>query len=527
MAVSLVDLLRRSAAVVPTARAVSQPGGVSITYRALESASAALAAKLRSRRGDRVGVLAPKSVDTVVALWAAMRTGAAYVPLDPGAPAARVAHIARDCGMTSLLASASMSDSVAAIRAALPDIQVVSLDGAAQEADDPVGGRRLAQSPVNVRDLAYILYTSGSTGVPKGVMVSHGAALGFVDWVMETLDLRHTDVLSNHAPFHFDLSVLDLYGAAAAGAEVVVLDEEIVRFPLLSADALEQSRITVWYSVPGALRRMMRTGALSGKNLSALRAVLFAGEVYPVDELHALQAALSPSVRLMNLYGPTETNVCTFWEVPPAGTWREESPPIGVDCSSCEGVVVDEDLRPVPEGEKGELLIRGATLMTGYWGDAERTQRSFVRDFVYPQLGDLFYRTGDLVSRDPRGWYKFHGRRDHMVKVRGYRIELGEIESALHAIDGVREAAVVAVQREQRGGGEETELVAFVALTGQRDDDGDRVIHAELARTLPKYMVPAEIRRVDALPQTSSGKVDRQSLLTIARLPSKQGEGNG
>jgi acyl-coenzyme A synthetase/AMP-(fatty) acid ligase len=173
------------------------------------------------------------------------------------------------------------------------------------------------------------------------------------------------------------------------------------------------------------------------------------------------------------------------------------------------------------------LLIRGATLMTGYWGDAERTQRSFVRDFVYPQLGDLFYRTGDLVSRDPRGWYKFHGRRDHMVKVRGYRIELGEIESALHAIDGVREAAVVAVQREQRGGGEETELVAFVALTGQRDDDGDRVIHAELARTLPKYMVPAEIRRVDALPQTSSGKVDRQSLLTIARLPSKQGEGNG
>ena len=527
MAVSLVDLLRRAAAAAPTARAVSQPGGACITYGQLDQASAVLAARLRSRRGDRVGVLAPKSVDTVVALWAAMRTGAAYVPLDPTAPAARAAHIARDCGMTSLLASASMGDALAAIREAVPDIQIVPIDGAAQAASEGPGGhgRQVAASPVNVRDLAYILYTSGSTGVPKGVMVSHGAALGFVDWVMETLDLRPADVLSNHAPFHFDLSVLDLYGAVAAGAEVVVLDEEIVRFPLLSADALEQSRITVWYSVPGALRRMIRAGALSGRNLSALRAVLFAGEVYPVEELHALQAALSPSVRLMNLYGPTETNVCTFWEVPAAGTWHEESPPIGIDCSSCEGVVVDEDLRPVAHGEKGELLIRGATLMAGYWGDAERTARGFVRDFVYPQLGDWFYRTGDLVSRDPRGWYKFHGRRDHMVKVRGYRIELGEVESALHALDGVREAAVVAAPRAQRTGGPETELIAFVVFTGEATGDEQQAVQRALARTLPKYMVPAEIRRMDGLPQTSSGKVDRQSLLAAAQTPSvSQGE---
>ena len=519
MAVSLVDLLRRAALSVPNGLAVSQPGGPRLTYEALERSSAALAAKLRSQRGDRVGVLGPKSVDTVIGLWAAMRTGAAYVPLDPTAPAARVAHIARDCGMTSLLASDSLAESAAAIQDAVPDLQVVTLDNASQATNErPCGGpSQLSPSPANARDLAYILYTSGSTGVPKGVMVSHGAALGFVDWVVETLGLHAGDVLSNHAPFHFDLSVLDLYGAAAAAAEVVILDEEIVRFPILAADALERSRISVWYSVPGALRRMLRAGALAGRDLSALRAVNFAGEVYPVDELHALQAALPPSVRLLNLYGPTETNVCTFWEVPPPGQWQEESPPIGVDCSSCESVVVDEQLRPVAPGEKGELLVRGATLMTGYWGDAERTARSFVADFLHPQLGDRLYRTGDLVSRDARGWYRFHGRRDHMVKVRGYRIELGEIEAALHALEGVREAAVVAVPRDQVGGGQETELVAFVVLAERADHrEAATSITQGLGRTLPKYMVPGEIRWIEALPLTSTGKVDRQALLRVA-----------
>ena len=163
------------------------------------------------------------------------------------------------------------------------------------------------------------------------------------------------------------------------------------------------------------------------------------------------------------------------------------------------------------------MLVRGATLMTGYWGDAERTARSFVADFLHPQLGDRFYRTGDLVSRDARGWYRFHGRRDHMVKVRGYRIELGEIEAALHALEGVREAAVVAVPRDQAGGGQETELVAFVVLAERADHrEAATSITQGLGRTLPKYMVPGEIRWIEALPQTSTGKVDRQALLGVA-----------
>ncbi len=523
MPLSLVDLLRRSAATCPQRPAVALPGGPALSYAELERESARIAAVLVAlgvRRGDRVGLVVPKSTHAVVGLWGVLRAGAAYVPIDPASPPRRAAFIAANCAMAAILASGELGETVAAIRETVPGIRIVplhgeELDGIAARPEDVLAanaadGVRFPNA--NVRDLAYILYTSGSTGEPKGVMVSHGAALSFVEWGAWRFELGPEDVLSNHAPLHFDLSTFDLFAAALVGAKVVVLDEETVRFPIAAAGLLESEKITTWYSVPGALRGMLRRGRLAQRDLRYLRTVLFAGESYPAEELHALQAVM-PEVTLYNLFGPTETNVCTCWRVPPAGTWSFPAIPIGWDCENCEGVVVGPDLKPVPDGTPGELLVRGGTLMEGYWGDAEHTAAAFVPDFLHPHLGDQLYRTGDVVSRQPDGSYALHGRVDHMVKIRGYRVELGEIESALHRVEGVVDAAVVAVER-RHADGPETELVAFVSAA--EGADGEARLRRQLAERLPKYMVPAEFRWLDRLPSTSTGKVDRQALAAAA-----------
>lgn len=523
MALTLVDLLRNAASAHPGRPAVGTSDGSALTYSELDQRSARIAATLRRfgiGRGDRVGILIPKSLESVVGVWGALRVGAAYVPIDPATPLQRAAFIAANCAMSGVLVSSASQQTITAVQGAVPGIRVVHVDerngqhaAGAETADDDAArqGRQLFETAnVNSRDLAYILYTSGSTGVPKGVMVSHAAALSFVEWAACRFGVRADDVLSNHAPLHFDLSTFDIFGAAWAGAKVVVLDDETVRFPIVSANVLERERITVWYSVPGALRRMVRLGRLAGRDLASLRVVLFAGESYPADELRALQCIL-PAATLFNLFGPTETNVCTYWQVPPVGRWSHSSIPIGIDCENCQSVVVNSELKPVADGTPGELLVRGGTLMEGYWGDAGRTNAAFVPDFLYPHLADRFYRTGDIVSRRQGGEYVFHGRADHMVKVRGYRVELGEVEDALHHAAGVTEAAVVAVDRDA-GEGPHTELVAFVVpVRGDDSETTDRV-RRHLSEILPKYMIPVEFCCLPSLPMTSTGKVDRRKL---------------
>jgi amino acid adenylation domain-containing protein len=526
MAVSLVDLLERAARTFPERPAVGVPGGTCLTWAELERASRALAESLQGcgvRKGDRVGLAIQKSAASVVSVWGILRAGAAYVPTDPTAPVARSSYVAANCNLAALVYTEETADLASHASPHVPGMATLLCEpsGALREITGAGPIERRAAGPTfpstNVRDLAYILYTSGSTGTPKGVMLSHGAALSFVDWAVNTLGLRSTDILSNHAPLHFDLSTFDLFAAAAVGAKVVVLDEEVVRFPMASADVMERESISVWYSVPGALRRMARMGKLSERALSQLRMVLFAGEPYPIDELRNLQKAL-PKVELYNLYGPTETNVCTWWRVPERLADVLTQIPIGFDCSSCEGVVVDEELQPVPDGELGELLVRGGTLMDGYWGDPERTARAFTPDLLYPHLPGRMYRTGDLVRRRSDGAYDFHGRRDHMVKIRGYRVELGEIESALLRVPGIREAAVVAKPEDGANTESDCRLAAFIVPENRSTDEDPRavlgadVVCAQLGLTIPKYMIPAEIHFLDSLPTTSNGKVDRLSL---------------
>ncbi|MDH5536887.1 MAG: AMP-binding protein, partial [Betaproteobacteria bacterium] len=350
----LVELLEKSARIHAERPAVAELTGPALRYSELERASRALAAQLVAwgiGRGERVAILAPKSIEAVVAIWAVLRAGAAYVPIDPNGPPRRAAQIASDCDVQVILGSGDRGEIAEAVRQAVRRARLVQIHGKGElrGADrTPAFDAQRADAgpdlpPVSAQDLAYVLYTSGSTGTPKGVMISHGAARAFVSWATEKTRLCADDVLSGHAPFHFDLSVFDLFASVCAGAKLVILDEETVRFPMAAASALEEQGLTVWYSVPGALRAMLRSGRLAERTLDRLRVVIFAGEVYPVADLHALQRAL-PAVTLFNWYGPTETNVCTYWQVPPDGSWSHESAPIGVLCEGREGVVVDAAL---------------------------------------------------------------------------------------------------------------------------------------------------------------------------------------
>ncbi len=496
-------------------------GSDSLSYRDLDAWSDRLAAVLVAHgvaRGDRVGIFVGKSIGAVVGIYGVMKAGAVYVPIDPGAPAARAAYVVENCGIRVLLTSGRKSDAAAEILAKGARLErLVLLDEASWNGDLSIPmipwadvlahpGNAPALDAIET-DLAYILYTSGSTGVPKGVMISHRNSLTFVDWAHEAVGVTGDDRLSSHAPLHFDLSVFDLFVACKAGATLVLVPDGLSSFPFRLAEWIEKEKISVWYSVPTILSLLVRSGDLGRFRYPSLRTIIFAGEVFPVKHLRDLMT-LVPGAVYFNFYGPTETNVITYYRVPPIPEDRTAPIPIGRACANMEVFAVTDDGRQVARpGDVGELYARGSFVAQGYWGDEEKTQRNFVANPLSRGFRETAYRTGDIVTFDDEGNYVFLGRRDDMVKSRGYRIELGDVEMTLYRHASVREAAVVALPDAAIG----NRLVAFVVLTGDAGDDAED-LHAFCGEHLPRYMVPESIELRESLPKTSTGKVDKVEL---------------
>ncbi|HEY7661148.1 MAG TPA: amino acid adenylation domain-containing protein [Actinomycetota bacterium] len=509
-------LLERSAESVPDRIAV-RCDGAELSYAELERRSSGIAATLVDagvEPGDRVGLYVPKSVDTVAAIYGIMKAGAAYVPIDPSSPVLRAATIAGDCTVAAMVTTPDRLPQLAEglgdhrPRCALLVGDVGSADGGSIPsiglADAADAGGPDPRVPVVDTDLAYILYTSGSTGTPKGVMLTHRHAITFVEWCASTIGTQPDDRFSNHAPFHFDLSVFDLYVAAYGGASVSIVPERRAYFGRDLASFLREESITVWYSVPSALMLIARA-VDEGESFPSLRAVVFAGEVYPTKHLRALMSVV-PAAELWNLYGPTETNVCTAYRVTEL---EDDAPiPIGRAIENTEVVAVTDDGRAAGVDEEGELYVRGSTVMKGYWGNPERSAEVLVPHPLRSDVVDPVYRTGDLVRLRPDGDYDFLGRRDHQIKSRGYRIELGEVEAALHADPRVDVAVAIAVPHEDWG----TAIVAYV-VPKQADEVPTEIdVKRHAAQRLPRYMVPARVEIRDELPRTSTGKVDRRTV---------------
>jgi amino acid adenylation domain-containing protein len=514
----LHHLLIESAARYPDRTAVVDRAQ-SMTYRELDESSARLAGELAARGagpGSRVGLYLDKSLHAIVAVWAVLRAGAAYVPLDVASPVKRVARIVENGDLCGILATPKRW-SMLAPALALPPAFVGSARAASRPAEieftfetlDPSrvpatdGGRRAEEHDPS--RAAYILYTSGSTGQPKGVVLSHRAALSFVDWAAETTQLGPTDVVSSHAPLHFDLSAFDLFSTCRAGGTVALVPPELNVFPRNLADWIAAQRITVWYSVPSLLSRLALSGRLERHDWSHLRQIVFAGEVFPVAHLRRLREQI-PGARYWNWYGPTETNVCTAYAVNALPPEQTAPVPIGTACANCALLVLDDAGRVCVPGETGELYVSGPSLMSGYQAMPEATAQALVARGEGSDSA-LWYRTGDLVREDAVGLLHLVGRRDGMIKSRGYRIELGEIESVLHQHPGVAEAAAIALPDEESG---HVIRAAAVAKAGHALDAGK--LSAFCAERLPAYMIPLSIVVRGSLPRGSTGKVDRLRL---------------
>ncbi|MGA8151696.1 MAG: amino acid adenylation domain-containing protein [Terriglobales bacterium] len=514
-AVSLADYLESSAERFPKRTAVMDPDGAETSYEELNSCADRVAAFLATRGvgpGDRVAVFLPKSSLAVMTIFGILKTRAAYVPIDWTAPPDRVRAILGDCKTKALFTTATLANGLEGATE-LPATIVVTRcpDGSGSSAIrgantwEEVQEQRLPTVSCEGRsreDLAYILYTSGSTGIPKGVMLSHGNALSFVDWCSSVFQPTEDDRFSSHAPFHFDLSVLDLYVSLKHGASVHLIDDTTGKNPKKLTTFVAERRLTVWYSTPSILHLMTSFGNLQQVECSSLRIVLFAGEVFPIKHLREL-TKLWPHVRYCNLYGPTETNVCTYaWVPSQIPEDRREPYPIGWPCSHCSAVVLDEDGGEVIRGGEGILYIAGESVFQGYWNRPKENSAAFRE-----RNGVRWYCTGDVVREQPDDGYVYCGRRDRMVKRRGYRIELDDIERALYRHDGIRKAAVIAVET----AGADLKIVAFLEAQGE-PRPGIIEMKVFCGRYLPAYMSPDVFTFADSLPRTSTDKTDYQAL---------------
>ncbi len=491
------QLVQAQAERTPDAVAV-EFGGRRLTYQELDRRANQLAHALRERGvgpETRVGLCVERSLEMAVGLLGILKAGGAYVPLDPGYPPARLAFMLEDSAPAVLLTQRHLVE-----RLAPKGTPTLCLDSQWPElsslrADAPEASAR----PDNA---AYVLYTSGSTGQPKGVVITHRALGNHMAWILSAFGFGPADKVLQKTPLSFDASVWECWAPLMSGGRLVIAAPDAHRDGVALLEEVTRGQVTVLQLVPSLLRVLLEDKGLS--RATSLRWLFCGGEALPVELEHQLRARL-PSVTLVNLYGPTEATIdATSWRCPSSGLGR--TVPIGRPISNTQLYLLDTSLRPVPVGVVGELYLGGEGLARGYLHRPELTAERFIPHPFSDSPGARLYQTGDLARYLPDGSVEYLGRRDSQVKVRGFRVELGEVEAALAKHPEVREAVVVV--REDNPG--VRRLVAYV--TGEPRAPGVDALRAFLEERLPAHMVPSAFVALESLPLSPNGKVDRKAL---------------
>ena len=519
----LQDLLTVQAERRPEADALVFKG-LSTTYAELEQRSNRLARALQSAgcsHGDRVALLLPKSPQAIVAMFAALKADCIYVPIDTASPVARIQRILQKCECRCILAeqsTASLLNELLTQGSVVNSTRVGWLDNGA-----PLSGRvspafswrdveALSDAPIDSTArpcaAAHILFTSGSTGMPKGVVITHESVIHFVRWATAYFGMNPEDRISGHPPLHFDLSTFDIYGTMAAGAQLHLLAPETSLLPHKLADFMREARLTQWFSVPWVLQQMAKFDVVRQNDFPDLKRVLWCGEKFPTPFLMYWMKRL-PHVTFDNLYGPTEATIASsYYRVAYCPQDETVEVPIGLPCKGELLLVLDDQLRPVRPGEVGDLYIGGIGLSPGYWNDPEKTSEVFRPNPYSSNPRDRLYKTGDLARMGDDGLFYLVGRSDSQIKSRGYRIELGEIEAAIYALPGVQDAAVVALESEDP----DTRSIACAYVAHPGIDLSPLALKKKLTEVLPGYMLPQRWMSLSRLPRNNNGKTDRPLL---------------
>ncbi|WP_210587076.1 non-ribosomal peptide synthetase [Streptomyces sp. GESEQ-35] len=510
---TLDELVRRQVAASPDVVAVIADDSTELTYGDLDARINALAHLLVEegvRVGDRVAVALPRSADLVVALAAVIRAGAAYVPIDPDYPAERVKHILADAEPRAVITdrhTAGVHHHVLTdhpVRNLFIDDELVRQHLDAGVIDPPQVSR-----PLLPADAAYVIFTSGTTGRPKGVQITHRAIVNRLLWMRDLYRIGAPDRVLLKTPFTFDVSVWEFFLPLVTGAVVIVAQEGGHKDPQYLLEVIDRRAVTITHFVPSMLQAFLTSDA-DRTSVDSVRRVFCSGEALPVSPA-AGAVALFENAHLHNLYGPTEAAVdVTAHPVVQAELVDAVGVPIGVPVANTTARVLDTWLRPVPVGVAGELYLGGVQLADGYVARAGLTADRFVAD-PFSDQGARLYRTGDVVRWNSQGQLEYLGRSDDQVKIRGYRIEPGEISAVLEQHPGVSGAAIATLDH-PAGGKYLAAYVTTASATTAEDAVLFDALREHLAQSLPDYMLPATFLRLDRFPVTANGKLDRRAL---------------
>ncbi|MEJ7779638.1 MAG: amino acid adenylation domain-containing protein [Daejeonella sp.] len=509
---TIVDLFEDQVIKAPESIALVRHD-LTLTYRSLNERSNKLARYLIGagvKSGSNVGLITSRDFNMIIGMYAILKTGSAYVPIDPEYPADRQKYILNQSSASHVLTDADYPEVDL-----ISDLKIINLSKAdlSEIPDSNLG------IPVQSNQLAYTIYTSGSTGVPKGVMIEHHSAVNLIEWVNRTFNINSNDRVLFITSMCFDLSVYDIFGLLSAGGAVVIANQHEVLDILKLKGFLIKHKITFWDSVPTTMNYLVKELRTAGDRFiqNSLRLVFLSGDWIPIQLPQEIKAYF-PNAKVISLGGATEGTVWSNYYQADRLEPGWKSIPYGQPIANNFFYVLNEQLNAVPSGVTGELFIGGVGVARGYANDPDKTQHSFLPDPFNKKLGGRMYRTGDLGRMMPDGNLEFLGRQDSQIKIRGYRVELGEIENVLNKSSLVNQAVVIA--REDKDGNKN--LMAFIVSNSDNFDRKE--ILAYLKSKLPEYMIPVVLEELKQFPLTSNGKIDKKALLDLETTDHKSNQ---